>query len=302
MTKRAVMSTSKTVPEDSPQDVHHVPVNESLISSSPTSPGDLRIQAAQGQAYGAHQKLTNRRLSQVQAPDGLRGAQAMQRRDSLPSQASQHSRGSSGNPSLSSPPTPTMLNPAWTPKESSLTAIPEALTVQELAFRHGQQAHHVTADRIPSNPFAKEFEEAWTTYYNLGKTQGGKPVDTPAASSASAALSASAPPSYFNYEWPVLINPYTQNLKSPDGLVDLVWSRNICEKALNGMEAMIRVTCERVDDSEKLVIDIPLPCQQALATFPDLLDRYERLKRDRDVAFECVANLSRVRSSSSRLV
>ena len=247
-------------------------MTENIMSPTFTSPGHISTQTAPGSAHESPQGLINRRLSQIQAPGGVHGAQMLQRRDSLASQTSAHSRHSFGRLSFSSSlQSPTTLNPAWNPNTPSMTAIPEVLAVQELAFRHGQQDHHVARDRIPSNPFAEAFDEIWTMYYKLGKAYGGKPVDNPAASSVS---------SHSNYAWPVLINPYTQNLESPNGHLDLVWARKVCEIALNCMDAMVRATCKRTGDWKKMVIDIPVPCQYALVNFPDLVDRYQRLRRD----------------------
>lgn len=249
-----------------------MPANEVTMRPTFASPGEIRMQAAEGYAYGSPQRLINRRLSQVQSPRGLHEAQMMPRRESLASQTSQLSRGSSGRLSFTSAfQSPSRLNPARNPSTTSMTAIPEALAVQELAFRHGQEDRYVARDRMPSSPFAKAFDEVWSSYYKLGKAFGGKPVDTSATSS-----SQSCP----NYEWPVLINPYTQSLESPNGHVDIAWTRKVCVIALNCMDAMIRATCKRAGDWSRMVIDVPTPCQQVLMQFPDLLHHYERLKRD----------------------
>lgn len=163
-----------------------------------------------------------------------------------------------------------MLNPPWNPTTPLVTAIPEYCTVQEHAFRQGQHEQHNTRDGIRMNPYADNFNDIWARYYQLGKAYGSQPADDPTTP-----LSPSNP----GWVWPVFINPYTQNLESPDGHVDLVWARKVCEIGLDCMDAMVRSASKREGDWQNVVIDMPAPCRHALAYFPDLFGRYERLKK-----------------------
>ena len=151
---------------------------------------------------------------------------------------------------------------------SSLTGVPESVTVQEMAFRQGQRDSSSAFDDVPANPFAKRFDQLWSAFYKLGKECGGQPSPVPVN------------PTHQNFAWPVLINPYTQSLEQPNGSLDPVWSRKIIQIALNCMEELIRVTCRRNTGWDKTVADIPLPTQEALVAFPDLAQQYELLKRD----------------------
>lgn len=149
-----------------------------------------------------------------------------------------------------------------------MVGVPEPLAVQELAFRQGQHDHGSSRDRVPANPFAQHFDLIWQESYKLGKVLGGASV-TPAVPASS---------SHLNYAWPVLINPYTQDLENPNGSVDLDWTRKICDIALNCMDALIRYVCRRPSEWRKIVCDIPTQVQQALVAFPDLSKRYEILQ------------------------
>ncbi|KZM23040.1 uncharacterized protein EKO05_0008172 [Ascochyta rabiei] len=159
-------------------------------------------------------------------------------------------------------------HPLQRPHASSLTGVPEALAVQEMAFRHGQRNNSSTFNDIPANPFAKQFDQLWATFYKLGKECSTRPVSPPANLYCQ------------NFAWPVLINPHTQSLEHPNGSLDPAWTGKMIHIALNCMEELIRITCRRNMGWEKLVADIPLPAQEALMAFPDLAQRYERLKRD----------------------
>jgi|TARA_R110002003_G_scaffold97_36_gene8038 hypothetical protein len=158
------------------------------------------------------------------------------------------------------------------PDASSLTGVPEVLAVQEIAFRQGQHDHGVARDRLPSSPFAKHFDQVWAQFYVFGKEFGGEPI----ASSRATAMSSSHP----NFPWPVLINPYTQDLERPNGAVDSEWVRKVCGIALNCMQELIRTVCKRQGDWRKIVCDVPTQIKQALMGFDDLRERYESLQRD----------------------
>ena len=163
------------------------------------------------------------------------------------------------------------------PDASSLAGVPETLAVQEMAFRHGQRDNGSSLARLPPSPFAKHYDQIWAQYYKFGKAVGGTPTtSTVAASSVSQQ----------NFPWPVLINPYTQDLERPTGVVDPQWARKICEMALNCMEELVCKVCKRQGDWRKTICDVPSQVQQALAGFPDLQDRYAYLKHD---AAEAVA-------------
>lgn len=163
-------------------------------------------------------------------------------------------------------------------EKPSMVAIPEALAVQELAFRQGQSAHKTSQGRIPPSPFAEAFDQLWEEFFELGKSVGGVPMPRPTAPFSI---------SRRNYDWPVLVNPYTQDLACPDGSVDLNWGRQICIISLKCMEALIRTVCKRERDWDKVVCDILQAAQEALGLFPDLRRRYEVLKgHAREVLWE----------------
>ncbi|KAF9692428.1 hypothetical protein EKO04_009606 [Ascochyta lentis] len=154
------------------------------------------------------------------------------------------------------------------PQTSSLIGVPESLAVQEMAFRQGQRNSHSAFDGVPANPFAKQFDQLWSAFYKLGKECGARPVSPPVN------------PSGQNFSWPVLINPHTQSLEHPNGSLDPAWTGKMIHVALNCMEELIHITCRRNVGWDKVVVDIPSPAQEALMAFPDLAQRYERLKRD----------------------
>jgi hypothetical protein len=156
------------------------------------------------------------------------------------------------------------------PNAPSLTGVPQVLAVQELAFRAGQRDYGVFRERLPSSPFAAQFDEVWMEFYVLGRACGG----TPKASSTPDA------PSHQNFPWPVLINPYTQDLEHPNGAVDSEWVRKVCNIALDCMRALIGTVCRRQGDWRKITCDVPAQIKQALLSFEDLHVRYEKLKRD----------------------
>jgi hypothetical protein len=157
------------------------------------------------------------------------------------------------------------------PNAASLTGVPQLLAVQEMAFRKGQQDHGASRERFPSSPFAKEFDQAWTRFYVLGKECGG----TPTCSS-----NVVASPDHQNFPWPILINCYTQDLDHPNGEVDSAWVRKICTIALNCMAVLIGTVCRRQGEWQKTICDVPGQIKQALMGFEDLRSRYQRLQRD----------------------
>lgn len=156
-------------------------------------------------------------------------------------------------------------------KADSLVGISEGLTVQELAFRQGQRDHESTTNTVPPSPFRRQFDQLWVTFYELGRHHGGSPLPHPTPANAEAHL---------NYAWSVLINPYTQSLDAPNGILDLQWTRRVCEMSLECMDALIRVVCKRGSGWEKTVVDVPMPVTEALVQFPDLAEHYEALKND----------------------
>jgi hypothetical protein len=234
-------------------------------ASTITTP--FRMQSSAGSPEST---MTPRRfVNGYQTVVTTQGSPQTPRRDSAAGQASPTSRKGSGRTSFSTTlRAPTMLTD---PNASSLTGVPETLAVQEMAFRQGQHDNGSLRDRVPPNPFAQQYDQVWAQYYKLGKEVGG----TPPVMSSTAATSAG----HQNFPWPVLINPYTQNLERPNGAVDPQWVRKICEMALNCMEALVRMVCKRHGDWRKIVCDIPVPMQQALHQFPDLCRRYDSLKR-----------------------
>ncbi|KAH7077242.1 hypothetical protein FB567DRAFT_596421 [Paraphoma chrysanthemicola] len=251
-------------------------------SMSTLSSATNHIRTAAEYSTGSPQKLrAPHRLqanTELEPRHGLasvsQGQPRTPRRDTLINQASPMSR--SGRASFSSPlRTPTLFHD---PNAPSLTGIPEILAVQEMAFRQGQHDSGVTRDRVPSSPFAKHFDQVWIQFYVFGKEYGGKPIASLAASQGQS--------SHQNFPWPVLINPYTQDLEHPNGAIDAEWVRKVCTIALNCMQALIRTVCTRQGDWRKVVCDVPTQIKQALMGFDDLRKRYESLKQD---AHEAVA-------------
>ncbi|KAH4341242.1 hypothetical protein HBH98_182210 [Parastagonospora nodorum] len=102
------------------------------------------------------------------------------------------------------------------PIASSLTGIPPLLAVQELAYRQGQKDHGVSQVDVPASPFTKQFDQIWSEFYTLGKACGGKPISPSNIDSSSTQQ---------NFPWPVLVNPYTQDLEHPNGSVDAEYAR-----------------------------------------------------------------------------
>lgn len=150
----------------------------------------------------------------------------------------------------------------------SLHGVPESVSVQETAFRQGQRDSASFAHKTSTSPFVRQFDQLWAAFYKLGRECGDQRAPTPVAATSQ------------NFAWPVLINPYTQSLKQPNGSMDPAWSRKVIQAALNCMQELIRITCRRNNGWEKTVADIPLPAQEALQAFPDLAEQYEQLKRD----------------------
>lgn len=157
------------------------------------------------------------------------------------------------------------------PSASSLTGIPPLLAVQELAYRQGQKDHGVFQDRVPASPFAKQFDQVWSEFYALGKACGGKPISPSNVDSSSG---------HQNFPWPILINPYTQDLEHPNGSIDAEYARKMCIMALNCMAALIGMVCRRQGEWQKTICDVPAQIRHALMGFEDLRNRYETLKRD----------------------
>jgi hypothetical protein len=255
----------------SPQETRRMSVNTSNMSAVFASPAQSRMSATADYSLGSpHKVATPRRLSvntqSLGSPQGLANGP---RRGTLSVQASPSSRIGPGRASFSSSlRAPTMLQNLSTP---SLTGVPEVLAVQEMAFRQGQHDHGVSRDRLPSSPFAKQFDQVWTEFYILGKAYGNKPGASSTATTSS---------SHHNFPWPVLINPYSQDLEHPNGVIDTEWVRKICTMALNCMAALIRMVCRREGEWRKTICDVPAQIQHALMNFFDLRTRYEELKRD----------------------
>ena len=157
------------------------------------------------------------------------------------------------------------------PVPQSLKGVPEVFTVEEMAFRQGQADHGVFRDKLPSNPYSQHFDKVWLKHYTLGREVGGTPVS---------ASSFQRSTTLQNFPWPVLINPYTQDLARPEGTVDAEWVRKICEIALGCMATLVSSVCRRQGDWKKTVCDVPSPVKQAIMHFEDLQERYEDLQKD----------------------
>jgi hypothetical protein len=143
--------------------------------------------------------------------------------------------------------------------------------VQEFAFRQGQRDQASLSPSAAPSPFRKQFDQLWATFYQMGRQQGGVALSHPQPTTAQ---------EHSNYAWPVLINPYTQSLDAPNGVIDQQWARHVCEAALNCMEALVRGVCKRGSGWEKTVVDVPYPVKEALVQFADLAERYETLQHD----------------------
>lgn len=240
------------------------------MSSAFNSPHRSRTQSVREDSYGSPHRTTSRDGGVPQGSGETNSTQLPQRRESISRQTSQVPHGSTGRLSFgSNVRAPTMLHPTYGANSTSMAGINEALAVQELAFRQGLQDRNNPRDRLPSSPFPPQYDNIWAEFYRLGKASSATPMPPPPHLNA---------PSQPNYSWPVLVNPHTQSLEHPTGILDMAWTRNICEMALNCMDALIRAACSRKNDWQKLTIDVPLPCQEALLSFPDLVTRYEYLK------------------------
>jgi hypothetical protein len=261
----------------SPEQMRRLSIGTGNMPPASASSDQKRMQSAAEYGSGSPQKMTMpcRFGGNYQRLESPREPLLNQRRETPASQASPTSLNSLGRASFRSPlRAPTMLQD---PDASSLAGVPERLAVQEMAFRQGQRDTCSSLTRIPPSPFTKQYDQVWAQYYKFGKAVGGTPVTSTVTASTA---------SHQNFPWPVLINPYTQDLERPNGVVDSQWVRKICEIALNCMEALVRVVCKRQGDWRKTICDVPTQVQQALAGFPDLRARYEQLKRD---AAEAVA-------------
>jgi hypothetical protein len=245
-------------------------VNTNNMPAGFASPAQRSMSIAVDYSGSPHKVTTPGRLRISTHLPGTPQGQAMgQRRDSNPNPASPTAQRGSRTASLSSNlRAPTMLQEA---NASSLTGVPQLLAVQEMAFRQGQQDHGVSRERLPSNPFAKYFDQVWAEFYVLGKECGGTPIS---ASNFDASLD------HQNFPWPVLINPYTQDLEYPNGKVDSAWVRKVCTIALNCMAVLIGTVCRRQGEWRKTICDVPAQVRQALMSFDDLRSRYERLQQD----------------------
>ncbi|KAF2876405.1 hypothetical protein BDV95DRAFT_224856 [Massariosphaeria phaeospora] len=157
----------------------------------------------------------------------------------------------------------------------TIYSIPEYLIVEEFAFRRGQQDRAQERDRVPDNPFDKRHDTVWSQHYSLGKQSTGDPVVIPSTQGFQAGN---------NFDWPGLINPYTQTPEHPRGTFDPVFVRNNCDSALKGMVMLIEKVCLRGRDWDRLVCDVSPQIAMACEHFPDLADRYKSLKRDANVA------------------
>jgi hypothetical protein len=277
----------------SPGQIRRLSISTSNMPPASASSNQSRTYSAGEYGSGSPQKVTTPRTfgRNVQQLESPRGPLQNQRRDSLASQASPSALNSPIRASFNSPGRNFFNSPGRAsfnsplraplmmqgPDVSSLAGVPETLAVQEMAFRQGQRDTGSSLARLPPSPFTKHYDQVWAQYYKLGKAVGGTPVKSTVAASTA---------SHQNFPWPVLINPYTQDLERPTGVVDSQWAHKICEIALNCMEELVRVVCKRQGDWRKTICDVPGQVQQALAGFPDLRIRYEHLKRD---AAEAVA-------------
>jgi hypothetical protein len=201
--------------------------------------------------------------------------QPIQRRESMVSQGtptsqpSRHSSISTTARNSAVARSSALLHPTVNTNGQFMYAIPEGVSVQEFAFRRGQQDRGNTRDRIPPNPYHTCFDAMWETYYKKGKLSRGDAIVLPADPPS---------PSRANYDWPPLVNPYTQTPEHPHGIYDENFSRGVCIGALEAMEALINTVCKRGKTWQSTVCDVPRPIAIALLNYPDLLDRYEDLK------------------------
>jgi hypothetical protein len=158
------------------------------------------------------------------------------------------------------------------PNTTALVGIPKVSAVQEMAYRQGQRDRGMPRERAPASPFAEQFDDIWLEFYVMGTLCGAATGTQPTATANTSGRQ--------RFSWPVLINPYTQDLQHPNGVTDTEWTRKMCAAALNCMVALIRTVCKREKDWNKIVCDVPLQIQVALQDFADLQARYVKLKQD----------------------
>ncbi|KAF2702954.1 hypothetical protein K504DRAFT_419489 [Pleomassaria siparia CBS 279.74] len=295
----------QATPSGSPEKIRHAPPTVQNVGPAIGSlPNDNHVQPTQGRSYDSPQLYQ-------QIPRGSQGiatkhgspletvGQAVTRRDSNTSQSLQYtpatpntvqkrssvlSQGSQGpyvTPARRSANSksnsglargrPGLLHPVLSTNNAmgqNMYAIPEKVGVQEFAFRRGQQDRGNTRDRIPPNQFHPGFDKVWDYYYIKGKQSHGPAILLPANPPS---------PSRANYDWPPLVNPYTQTPEHPHGIYDEQYARAVCDQALNAMESLVRDTCTRKGQWEKTVCDIPQPIANAIWSYPDLAQRYADL-------------------------
>jgi hypothetical protein len=107
--------------------------------------------------------------------------QPIQRRESMASQGtstsqpSRHSSISTTARNSAVARSSALLHPTVNTNGQFMYAIPEGVSVQEFAFRRGQQDRGNTRDRIPPNPYHTCFDVMWETYYKKGKVLEAMP-------------------------------------------------------------------------------------------------------------------------------
>lgn len=159
----------------------------------------------------------------------------------------------------------------------SLKGIPTYLLVEECAYREGCKDRGNSESKVLPNPFPRDFDDIWKDSYKRGKNSRTEPK-----THTNVPCDAPNP----DQTWDPFIDPYTQGPEHPNGSIDPERTRLCCNWALEGMERSINVVNSRQIGSVNMCIDVGQPILDALSDFPDLLTKYNRLKREGEEALE----------------
>ncbi|KAF2684735.1 hypothetical protein K458DRAFT_26141 [Lentithecium fluviatile CBS 122367] len=159
--------------------------------------------------------------------------------------------------------------------QQTMLGVHEFLATEEFGFRCGQQDRGAGRSRRPPNPFDRAHDEVWGAHYTRGlesTTPAVRVVGNPSS------------PSLPNFQWSPLVNVMTQTPEHPNGSYDPQWARQQCIRALTAMGASIATVLQRGRDWERIVVDVPIPIQEVLLNYPDLLIWYNKLQQDAALA------------------
>lgn len=159
--------------------------------------------------------------------------------------------------------------------EQPETHLREDVAVQELAFHKGVLDRDANRNLMPPSPFEAKYDHDWKLHWHRGReSQTRGAIDFPPPRS----------PSHPNFNWAPLINPHARGAEQPVAIYDPGWSRALCSSDLDGMESLIRKVMRRGKEWERLVCDVTADTRDALQYYPDLEERYEKLKYDAQAA------------------